>query len=85
MRESELVNHLSSIQDSISNLGNDCKNIKFVCYIGKLIFHSPITLKSCISNVRRKTRDFRYSAHYGLKIYLGVLVNRCNFGLGWLL
>ena len=64
MRESELVNHLSDIQDITTNLGNDCKNIKFVHRIGKfIIFHFSIILKSCIGNMRRRSRDFSYSAH----------------------
>ena len=59
MRESKLVNHLSDIQDFTSNLENDCKNIKFVRYIGKfIIFHFPIILKSGIGNMKRKARDF---------------------------
>ena len=59
MRESELVNHLSDIQDFTSNLGNDRKNIKFVRYIGKfIIFHFPILLKSCIGNMKRRGLNF---------------------------
>ena len=70
MRESELVNHLSDIQDITSNLRNDRKIIKFVRYIEKvIIFHFPIILKSCIGNMKRRARDFCYSAHCGLKIY----------------
>ena len=58
MQESELVNHLSDIQDFTSNLENDCKNIKFVYCIGKFIFHFPITLKSGIGDMKRRCRDF---------------------------
>ena len=59
MQESELVNHLSDIQDFTSNLENDCKNIKFVNYIRKLIiFHFPIILKSHIGDMKRRGRDF---------------------------
>ena len=59
MRENELVNHFSDIQDFTSNLGNDRKNIKFVRYIGKfIIFHFPNILKSCIGNMKRRARDF---------------------------
>ena len=59
MQESELVNHLSDIQDFTSNLENDCKNIKFVNYIAKLIiFHFPIILKSRIDDMKRRGREF---------------------------
>ena len=59
MRESELVNHLSSILNFTSYLENDCKNIRFAGYIGKFImFHLPIILKNGIGNMKRRARNF---------------------------
>ena len=59
MRGSEMVNRLSNIQDFTSNLGNGCKNIKFIRYIGKfIIFHFAIILKSCNGNLKRRARGF---------------------------
>ena len=43
MQETELLNHLLDIEDFTLNLGNDCRNIEFVRYIG---------------NVKRGTCDF---------------------------
>ena len=42
---------------------NDCKNIKFIRYIGTFIFHAPINLKSCIGNMKRK-RGKLVALHY---------------------
>ena len=62
MQESELLNHLLNIEGFTLNLGNDCRNIEFVSYIG---------------SVKRGSCDSKYSAHYVLKIYQDALANQC--------